>query len=176
MSHSSFIDPSARVADTAKVWHFAVILAGVRVGEDASIGSHSEVGRGSVVGERTRIGKGVFLPPNSNVGDDVFIGPGTVFTDDKYPRAGNKDYNAQPPQIEDGASIGAGCVILPGIRIGKRAVIGAGSVVTSDVAAFTMVYGEPARTKGHVVESFKSYQQQSPRALAASPIVQEQVS
>lgn len=41
--------------------------------------------------------------------------------------------------------IGSGAVILPGISIGDNAVVGAGSVVTKNVAAYTVVAGNPAR-------------------------------
>lgn len=43
--------------------------------------------------------------------------------------------------LEDGAFVGAGAVVLPGIRIGKNAVIGANVTVTDDVAAGTVVRG-----------------------------------
>jgi acetyltransferase-like isoleucine patch superfamily enzyme len=43
------------------------------------------------------------------------------------------------------ASIGSGAVILAGVRIGAGAIIGAGAVVTKDVAARTIVAGNPAR-------------------------------
>jgi UDP-2-acetamido-3-amino-2,3-dideoxy-glucuronate N-acetyltransferase len=114
-----FIDPTAKLGEGTRVWHFAVILSDAVIGKDCNIGSHVEVGRGCVIGNRTRLSSGVFLPPNSRVGNDVFIGPGAIFTDDKFPRANNHEYRAQPPIIEDGASIGAGAVILPGVRIGR---------------------------------------------------------
>ena len=37
--------------------------------------------------------------------------------------------------MEDGASIGSGAVILPGVVIGANSLIGAGAVVTRDVIA-----------------------------------------
>ena len=37
--------------------------------------------------------------------------------------------------IEDGASLGAGVVVLPGVRIGAGAMVGAGSIVLRDVHA-----------------------------------------
>ena len=48
-----------------------------------------------------------------------------------------------PITIGDGAWIGAGAIILPGITIGKYAVIGAGSVVTKDVPDYTIAAGNP---------------------------------
>jgi acetyltransferase-like isoleucine patch superfamily enzyme len=47
--------------------------------------------------------------------------------------------------IEDGAWLGAGTIVLPGVRIGKGAVVGAGSVVTRSVPAFEIWAGNPAR-------------------------------
>lgn len=144
MSVVNFIDPSARIGADSKVWHFAVVMPCVYIGDECSIGSRAEIGRGSIIRNRSRISSGVFLPPFSEIGFGVFIGPNTTFTDDRYPAAGNKNYKAEPPIVEDGASIGAGCVILPGVRIGARSLIGAGSVVTKDVPPDTTLRGDPA--------------------------------
>jgi len=143
----NFIDPTATVGEGTRVWHFATILQDVVIGKDCNIGSHAEIGRGCKLGDRVRISSGVFLPPNSVIGNDVFIGPGAIFTDDKFPRAGNTSYRAQPPTIEDGASVGAGAVVLPGVVIRSKSLVGAGSVVTHEVTASSVVRGEPARMK-----------------------------
>lgn len=148
--HLGFVDPTATIGKDCHIWHYAVVLRDVKLGDNVSIGSHAEIGRGTTIGSGSRIGKGVFLPPNSVVGMNVFIGPGTVFCDDKYPRVGNVEYHAQPPTIEAMASIGAGVVVLPGVRIGFGALIGAGSTVTKDVPAKTVFRGEPAREVGLV--------------------------
>ena len=44
-----------------------------------------------------------------------------------------------------GAWIGAGATIMPGICIGKHAIVGAASVVTHDVPNYSVVVGNPAR-------------------------------
>ena len=46
--------------------------------------------------------------------------------------------------IEDDVWIGAGTIILSGVRIGRGSVIGAGSVVTKDVEKYSIVGGTPA--------------------------------
>jgi maltose O-acetyltransferase len=52
---------------------------------------------------------------------------------------------AKPVMIGKNVWIGGAAVILPGVTIGDNAVVGAGSVVTKDVAANTVVAGNPAK-------------------------------
>ena len=52
----------------------------------------------------------------------------------------------RPVTIEDDAWLGAGCIILPGVTIGRGAIVGAGAVVTHDVEPYVIVAGAPART------------------------------
>ena len=146
----NFVDKTAEIGLNVTIWHFAVVLADVKIGANVSIGSRTEIGKGSVIGPNTRISSGVFLPSNSVIGRDCFIAPNVTFTDDRYPRAGFTDsYLAEPPILEDGCSVGAGSVVLPGVRIGAGAMIGAGSVVTKDVPPKGHVRGEPAREKAY---------------------------
>ena len=56
----------------------------------------------------------------------------------------------KPVQIKDGAHIGIGAIIMPGVTIGKGAVIGAGSVVTRDIPDYCVAVGSPAK----VIKSF----------------------
>jgi acetyltransferase-like isoleucine patch superfamily enzyme len=57
----------------------------------------------------------------------------------------NQDYYDGDIIIEDDVWIGAGSVILPGIKIGKGVVIASNSVVNKDVASYTIVGGVPAK-------------------------------
>lgn len=50
--------------------------------------------------------------------------------------------------IGEGAFLGAGVVVMPGINIGARAVVGAGAVVTKDVPIEAIVAGVPAKVIG----------------------------
>jgi len=53
--------------------------------------------------------------------------------------------SGKPIEIGDGAWIGGGAILCPGVRIGAQAVIGAGSVVTEDVAERVFAAGNPCR-------------------------------
>ncbi len=50
-----------------------------------------------------------------------------------------------PILIKDGAHIGIGSIIMPGVTIGKGAVIGAGAVVTKDIPDYCIAVGVPAK-------------------------------
>ena len=141
----SLVWDTAFIGERTTVWFFSQIGDGVIIGNDSVIGSCCYVGYKSRIGHHTHLQHGVFLPNRSYIGDYVFIGPNVTFTDDKYPKAANKAYKAEPPIVENGASIGAGAIILPGVRIGKDAMIGAGAVVTDDVQPGSVVVGMPAR-------------------------------
>ncbi len=141
----NFVDPTASIGGGSVIWHFARVLANARIGKDCSIGSCAEIGRGASIGDRTRISSGVFIPSNAVIGADVFIGPNVTMTDDRHPQAGNSRYQAEPPVIDNGASIGAGAILLPGVKIGHHAFVAAGAIVTKDVPPNTSVRCEPAR-------------------------------
>jgi acetyltransferase-like isoleucine patch superfamily enzyme len=118
------------------------------IGDGTDIGAFVEIGDGVVIGRQCKIGAYTFLPPGVTIADGCFIGPRVTFTNDRYPPSPREMWATTT--VEAGASLGAGCVILPGVTIGAGATVGAGSVVTKDVQPGTIVYGNPARTKGEV--------------------------
>lgn len=143
----NFIDESAIIGEGSSVWHFAVVLADCVIGKSVSIGSGAEIGRGTIIGDFTRVSAQVFLPSNTRVGSHCFIGPGVTACDDRMPKAGNKNYVAEPPVFKDFCSVGARSVILPGVTIGINAIVGAGSIVTRDVPDGGKVYGDKAKLR-----------------------------
>ncbi|MFT7099788.1 MAG: acetyltransferase-like isoleucine patch superfamily enzyme [Bacteroidia bacterium] len=48
-------------------------------------------------------------------------------------------------QVGNGTLIGAGAVVLPGVKIGENCIVGAGSVVIEDIRSNTVSVGNPAR-------------------------------
>jgi acetyltransferase-like isoleucine patch superfamily enzyme len=87
---------------------------------------------------------------NITIGHRVSIAPRVTLVTSSHPNRSRIRPFAPVAQgpivIEDDAWLGAGCVILPGVRIGRGAVVGANSVVAQDVLPLHVVAGQPART------------------------------
>ena len=58
-------------------------------------------------------------------------------------------------EIKDGAHVGIGAIVMPGVTIGEGAVIGACSVVTKDIPPYCVAVGIPAK----VIKYFKKEQE-----------------
>jgi acetyltransferase-like isoleucine patch superfamily enzyme/uncharacterized membrane protein YbhN (UPF0104 family) len=86
------------------------------------------------------------------IGNDVRIGPNcNLLGEDHEYRDRNTPVHRQGRivkglEIGDDVWVGANCIILPGVRIGRGAIIGAGSVVTKSLSPFTVAVGNPARS------------------------------
>lgn len=115
------------------------------LGNNVFVGPFTEIQKDVVVGDDSRISSHCFLAAGTKVGRGVFIAHGVMTCNDMDPVANSKTWKCNPPTICDGASIGTGAVILPGVTIGTSAQVGAGAVVVDDVPAGTVVAGCPAR-------------------------------
>jgi len=128
-------------------------LYGCEVGDDTKIGAFVEIQKNARVGKRCKISSHTFICEGVTIEDNVFVGHGVTFINDTYPRATTPDGSLQTEQdwhventlIKKGASIGSGATILSNITVGEHAIVGAGSVVTKDVAAHSIVVGNPAK-------------------------------
>lgn len=159
----AFIHPSAdvqssRIGEDTRVWQYVVILPEAVIGASVNVCSHCLIENDVVIGDRSTIKSGVFVWDGLRIGSDVFIGPNVTFTNDKFPRSKVFPDAVLQTFIDDGASIGGGAVILPGITIGTGAMVGAGAVVTKSVPPYAIVAGSPARITGYVENSSSSGQ------------------
>jgi UDP-2-acetamido-3-amino-2,3-dideoxy-glucuronate N-acetyltransferase len=152
---SVFVHPSAlcesdRVGPRTRIWAFAHVLAGARIGADCNLGDHAFVEGGAVVGDSVTIKNGVLLWSGVTVEDEVFLGPGAVFTNDASPRAAFPKGPAgwRATLVRRGATVGANATVLSGLTIGRWAMVGAGAVVAADVPDHALVVGNPARQVG----------------------------
>jgi UDP-2-acetamido-3-amino-2,3-dideoxy-glucuronate N-acetyltransferase len=144
------VETGARLGARVSVWRWSLIRGTVTLGDAVKVGSGAVVGPDVAVGARSKIEDGAKIYGPAVLGEFVFIGPNAVVTNDRHPRADQYHWRPDGPStlIEDGASVGAGAVIMPGVRIGAGAMIGAGAVVTRDVPAGETWAGCPAERRG----------------------------
>jgi maltose O-acetyltransferase len=124
-----------------------------RFGADSQIRAPFQCDYGYLteVGERTFINYGAaFLDcAKVTIGDEVQIATNVQLLTATHPldaatrRAAWE--SAQPITIEDGAWLGGGVIVCPGVTIGENTVVGAGSVVVKDLPAGVLAVGNPAR-------------------------------
>jgi len=148
--HEQGLCESTRVGEGTRIWAFAHVLPGARIGRDCNLCDHVFVENDVVLGDRVTVKCGVQLWDGVRLGDDVFVGPNATFTNDPFPRSKRRPERFLETVVERGASVGANATILPGITVGAEALVGAGAVVTHDVPPKAIVYGNPARITGYV--------------------------
>lgn len=125
-------------------WHFGKFVN--------AYGNFTIVNAANVrIGRNVAINHDVFLLGRCGIviGDNVVLSARTMVIDGGLQTDGSNaagsDHVDRPVEIGDGAWIGAGAIILPGVTIGSGAVIGAGSVVTKSIPAGEVWAGNPAR-------------------------------
>ena len=148
------IAADVKLGRDVRIYDF-VNLYGCEIGDESRIGTFVEIQRGAKVGRRVKVQSHTFICEGVEIGDRVFVGHGVMFINDKKPRAttaggelqGGQDWELLKTVIEDGASLGSGCIILGGVTVGRDALVGAGAVVTADVPPGQTVVGVPARVR-----------------------------
>jgi len=161
--HEKAICDASEIGAGTRVWAFAHILPGAKIGADCNICDGVFVEGDVVIGNRVTVKCGVQLWDGIALEDDVFVGPNATFTNDAFPRS--RVWIDHPRTVvRSGASIGANATILPGLEIGRGAMVGAGAVVTRSVPPHAIVTGNPARIQGYV---------QSPSAVERAVVAPE---
>ena len=122
---------------------------------------YNQIGENSIVNN----GLTVVLPKNVTIGSGVTVmngalmmAAGGITIEDKVLIAANvklitnnhdpyeRDIlTCRPILIKEGAWVGAGATILPGITVGKYAIVGSDSVVTKDIPDYAVAVGTPAK-------------------------------
>jgi acetyltransferase-like isoleucine patch superfamily enzyme len=150
-AHPTAVVEGQDIGEGTKIWHFAHVRSGSRIGRGCTIGKGVYIDIGAEVGDNVKIQNFVSVYRGVTLEDDVFVGPSATFTNDLFPRSFIwSDEKVVPTRVCRGASIGANATVICGIAIGEYAMVAAGSVVAEDVPAFALVMGNPAIARGWV--------------------------
>lgn len=148
---SSYIDEDVAIGGGTKIWHFSHVLSGCYIGQDCSMGQNVVVGPNVSIGDRVKIQNNVSVYEGVTIEDDVFCGPSCVFTNVINPRSAivRRD-EFKETRVGRGASIGANATIVCGHDLGEYCFIAAGAVVTTEVPAYALMMGCPAKQVGWI--------------------------
>jgi len=155
---TAVVEDGAELGPGTRVWHFAHVREGARIGADCILGKGVYVDEGVTIGDRVKVQNNASIYDGATIEDGVFVGPHVCFTNDRHPRAINPDGSLKSADdwelgrilVRLGASLGAGSILIAGVTIGRWALVAAGSVVTRDVPDYGLVAGNPARLAGYV--------------------------
>lgn len=150
---SAIIDEGAQIGEGSRVWHFVHVCAGAQIGRGVSLGQNVFVGNKVVIGDNCKIQNNVSVYDNVTLEEGVFCGPSMVFTNVYNPRSLIERKNEyRDTLVKKGVTLGANSTVVCGVTIGEFAFIGAGAVVNSDVSAYALMVGVPARQIGWMSE------------------------
>lgn len=129
------VDPTARLGVGCNVWQGASVIRNAVLGDDCNVGGCAIVD-GARVGDRARFGHGAQAHPGFLAGNDLFVGPGAIICNDLWPWLGDQDFDLAALLsgsrysviAEDGVTIGAGALIMPGTRLCAGSMVAAGAV------------------------------------------------
>ena len=150
---TSFIDENVIIEEGTKIWHFNHILKNCKIGSGCSFGQNVVVGPNVIVGKKVKIQNNVSVYDGVTLEDGVFCGPSCVFTNVHNPRSEIvRKHEYRKTLVKKGATLGANCTIVCGVKIGRFAFIGAGAVISKDVPDYALMVGVPAKQVGWMSE------------------------
>lgn len=145
---TAIVDKTAKIGEGTKIWHFVHVRENAEIGKNCVLGHSVYVDKGVKIGDRVKLENRATIYDGVTIENNVFVGPHVTFTNDLYPRSFNADWKIVKTLVREGASVGAGSVVVCGVTIGEYAMIGAGSVVTKDIPPHALAYGNPAEVRG----------------------------
>lgn len=119
VSYPVLIHPKTFISQRAVINEGTVIMAGVSVNSETTVGKHCILNTNASVDHDCTIGDFVHISPNAALAGNVEVGEGT--------------------------HIGIGSCVIQGIKIGKWCTVGAGSVVIRNIPDGATVVGNPAK-------------------------------
>lgn len=146
---TAIVDAGARIGEGTRIWHWVHVSAQAQIGARCVLGQNVYVGNDVCIGNNVKIQNNVSVYDAVTLEDDVFCGPSMVFTNVYNPRSAvPRKSEYRRTLVKRGATIGANATILCGITLGEYAFVAAGAVVNTDVNAYALMAGVPARQTG----------------------------
>ncbi len=146
---TAIIDDNVEIGDGTKIWHFAHICSGARIGNNCIFGQNTMVANDVVIGSNVKVQNNVAIYTGTTIEDDVFLGPSCVLTNVTNPRSQIKRHSLyETILIRRGTTVGANATIVCGITLGRYSFIAAGAVIAKDVPDYGFILGVPGRLKG----------------------------
>ena len=146
---TAVVDSPCEIGDGTKIWHFAHVFSGARIGRRCNFGQNTMVADGVVIGDNVKVQNNVAIYAGTTIEDDVFLGPSCVLTNVTNPRSQvNRHSLYERTVIRRGATVGANATIVCGVTLGRYCFISAGAVVVKDVPDYALMVGVPARQRG----------------------------
>ena len=169
-AHAQALVETEDIGPGTRIWAFAHVLPGARIGSRCNICDHAFIETGAVLGNNVTVKNGVAIWQGVTVEDNVFLGPNCVLTNDSNPRAYIKKSGEAlgTTLIRANATVGANATILCGLMIGRYAFIGAGAVVLRTVPDFALMVGNPARQVGWMCRCASRLPLPAPATLISS--------
>src|SRR5580700_11165894 len=92
--HEKALWESDDIGPRTRVWAFAHVMKGAKVGSDCNVGDHAFIESGATLGNKVTVKNCVLVWDKVTIEDEVFLGPNMVFTNDLIPRVAFKN----PPE------------------------------------------------------------------------------
>jgi len=146
---TAVVDEPCEIGESTKIWHFAHICSGAKIGRNCVFGQNVMVANDVVIGDNVKVQNNVSIYTGITLEDNVFLGPSCVLTNVTNPRSQvNRHSLYESTLVRRGATVGANATIVCGNTIGEYAFIAAGAVVNKDVKPYALMVGVPARQIG----------------------------
>ncbi|WP_435128285.1 2,3,4,5-tetrahydropyridine-2,6-dicarboxylate N-succinyltransferase [Halobaculum sp. D14] len=126
-----------------------VLRRGAHLGADAIMMSPSFVNVGAYVGDGTLVDSCDTVGSCAQLGSDVKLGANTLIGGVLEP------VEDAPVVVEDGVSLGAGCRVTSGFRVGANSVVGENTLLTPRIPVYDLV--EEEIIYGHLPENRRAF-------------------
>ena len=172
VNETAYVDSKAKIGKNVTIGPFSVIEAGVIIGDDSIIGSHTVIDQKTSIGKNCKIFSNIHIYHGTNIGDNAIIHSGTVIGSDGFGFVTDQDINHKIPQngyviIGNDVEIGANCAIDRGtigdtiiedqckldnhVHLAHNVRLGKGCLLTAAVTiAGSVEVGEFCIFAGHV--------------------------